>query len=339
MTTRRRALTWSAWLPLCLVTGCVLSTGGRSTSVVQDPVPPAPPAAEASPSPYGLRVTPASRSDRGGGPGVALPGTPDGALLAPPSYLPQPLPLAEPSGLPGTAGFTPAATAPAPEAPPQIVTGRSAAPAEPDLVSSLRSLLQEKQPPTRALTLLLEGKLDQANPEDLACALRDLNQLTARLRQRVPLILDKLCYCRGVEAFGAYDPFPADHGFQAGVGGKPGERVQVYVEVRNFTSRPCNDGYETCLDSTLEIRDARNVVWRMDFPASPDRSQTPRQDFFLAYRFHVPPRMPPGRYDLWVIVREKTGEPGHGDREARKSIPFRVDPDGARPLPRMASMP
>ena len=60
--------------------------------------------------------------------------------------------------------------------------------------------------------------------------------VAGRGQQRAALDIEKICFCREIKTFGVYDPWPEDHAFQAGVEDRPGELVQVYVELRNFTS-------------------------------------------------------------------------------------------------------
>src|SRR5262249_52050731 len=128
------------------------------------------------------------------------------------------------------------------------------------------------------------GELGRLGPEEVSAALARLDELAARLRRKAPLTLDKVCFCRKIEGFGRYEPVPATHEFQAGSGGRPGERVQVYAEVGNFSSRPDAGQHETVLQSALEIHDAwRRVVVAMDLGRCVDRSQTPRRDYFLNF--------------------------------------------------------
>jgi len=322
---------------------------------------------EEPPSPYQPRPTPQVSPNDKGGPGLEQPGFSDTAPTAPLPIDTTPARATSAVDQPAsTETPEPAATVTpgSPENMPKIISGKPSPQPEPALLAACRAVLERRRledlellnkmdMASRELLLGLlslaecvgEGKLAQVSPEEIAGTLKKLNELAAQLRLRAPLVLDKLFFCQDIKAFGVYDPYvdrDHPHAFQAGIGGKPGERVQVYVEVRNFTSTHKNGYYETCLDSTLEIKEPGekgHVVCRMDFPANPDRSLTARQDFFLAFRFHVPPRMPPGDYTLWVIVREKPTEKGQGERAVRKSIDFRVNPDSAPPSQRTAGLP
>jgi hypothetical protein len=207
-----------------------------------------------------------------------------------------------------------------------------------------RRLLERYDKSDRELLLTLvrltaglgAGELGRLGPEEVSAALARLDELAARLRRKAPLTLDKVCFCRKIEGFGRYEPVPASHEFQAGCAGRPGERVQVYAEVRNFASRrdDATRQHETVLQSTLEIRDdwGRKVV-AMDLGRCVDRSQTPRQDYFLNFQLHVPPRLPPGLYTLWVRVKDVTpGAPAGAPREASRTLDFRVCAPGAQAL-------
>jgi hypothetical protein len=179
-----------------------------------------------------------------------------------------------------------------------------------------------------------EKELQKMSAEQLAGSLEQLHQILEQLRQRAPLTLDKVCFCQKIDGFGQYEPLTPPHKFQAGSDGQPGERVQVYVEVRNFSSVARQGQYETRLSSSLEILDeqGQNVVTMMPEPST-DLSQTPRQDYFLNFQFHVPAKLAQGWYRLWVTVRDATpataGEK-KAVRVARRSLDFRVCPPGGR---------
>ncbi|MFL5244725.1 MAG: hypothetical protein ACJ8FY_21695 [Gemmataceae bacterium] len=189
---------------------------------------------------------------------------------------------------------------------------------------------------------LTQGSVEDASPTELALVLDQLRGLERPLMAKASLTITKLCLCRGiVDRFGIYEKLPDNYEFAAGSGDQPGERVLVYVEFRNFMTLPNNANFETRLMSTLEIHDYQgHPVWRQDFPTPPDRSQTPRQDYFINYKFWVPPHLPPGSYTLWVQVKDVTGQSGKelpGHRVARRSLDFRVTGQGTTRGPRGGS--
>jgi hypothetical protein len=154
-----------------------------------------------------------------------------------------------------------------------------------------------------ALAQLSEGNLDKANPQEVANLLAQIDSARAALIQRAPLVLERLCYCRDLDhaRFGFYQALPGDHPF------RPNEFVEVYGELRNFTSqRPPNaQHYEIHLKAVLEIRDsAGQLRWHLDVPdnGSAERSQSPRHDHFVGYRFYIPDYLRGGHYTLHVRV-------------------------------------
>jgi hypothetical protein len=234
------------------------------------------------------------------------------------------------------------------------ITLEPVTPPEAPVVAALRALLEKR--PAEALECLkeydkasqdillcllplavrlTEGGLQQPRPAELATLLEQLRMLERPLAERSALTIDKMCLCRKIESYGVYDKIPDDGAFAAGVGEQAGDLVQVYVELGNFACKQQGSTFETCLASTLEIRDYRgNLIWRRDFQAQPDRSRSPRHDYFINYRFCVPPRVPPGSYVLWVQVKDLTGQPGKDApdfRTARRSLDFRVRANGSGP--------
>jgi hypothetical protein len=234
------------------------------------------------------------------------------------------------------------------------ITLEPVAPPEAPVVAALRALLEKR--PTEALECLkgydkanqeillcllplavrlTEGGLQQPQPAEMATLLDQLRILERPLAERSALTIDKMCLCRKIESYGVYEKTPDDGAFTAGIGEQAGDLVQVYVELGNFACKQQGSAYETCLASTLEIRDYRgNLVWRRDFQAQPDRSRSPRHDYFINYRFCVPPHVPPGSYVLWVQVKDLTGQPGKDapeHRTARRSLDFRVRANGSGP--------
>jgi hypothetical protein len=260
-------------------------------------------------------------------------------------------PIVHPSAPAGQSEFAgtkpPEATVPDPPAPPAtappaVATPHSVAapppakPAEgPPLIEALRCLLQKRntearqwlerfEAPNRELlsgllvlaVRLSEEHVQQANPQDVAAIIKEMDDMQEPLRLHAALTISKMRFCKWIEKYGDYDPLPESHAFRAG------ELVQVYVELRNFTCARQGPAYLTRLASTLEIRDANGkIVWRHDCNDRdrPERSHTPLRDYFRNYGFYVPETIPPGLYTLRLQVTDiPTG------RVARSSLDFRI---------------
>jgi hypothetical protein len=180
---------------------------------------------------------------------------------------------------------------------------------------------------------LTQSSLDNLNPTELSLVLDQLRALERPIAAKASLTINKLCLVRReAERFGIYEKLRDDYVYAAGSKDQPGERVLVYAEFRNFLSLPGANYCETHLMSTLEIHDYQgHRVWRQDFPTPPDRSQTPRLDYFINYQFWVPQILPPGSYTLWVQVKDVTGLSGKeppAHRIARRSLDFQVTSHG-----------
>jgi hypothetical protein len=229
---------------------------------------------------------------------------------------------------------------PAPDAQPRALPPTVEAvkpPSDPPLLAALRCLLDKRSgdavgqllqydKPTQDLLLCLlpalarlgEGGLDQATPEELAHLMDQLESALAALRPRSALVIDKMCYCRDIDRYGVFEELPEQHPF------RPGELVEVYVAVRNYTTTQHGDHFEIRLASSLEIKDG-------DKPAQPekkpvarehlDRSRVPRHDHFFSYRFYVPENLPPGRYTLQLKIADQLSTT---KREAQRGLDLRV---------------
>ena len=143
-----------------------------------------------------------------------------------------------------------------------------------------------------------------------------------------------MCFCEWVKAYGIYRPLPEGHGFVAPTHNRPGELVQLYVQLRNFASELSNGTYTTKLSSTVEIRPqgsdpSAKPTWFFSFDdgKQPLRSRTLLNDYFNNYSFYVP-NIPPGTYTLTIQIADET-RPGE-QRVVRKSLEFRVTSVSAR---------
>jgi hypothetical protein len=248
------------------------------------------------------------------------------------------------------AGNAPAATTGAAAEPPgQLPSFEIRAKTEEPLVAALRCFL-DKHPAEaveclkgcdrankEALLCLLplavrlnEGGLDGVRSEEAAQVLDELHALEVPLRRRAPLRIEKMCFCKWIEAFGRYDPIADGQAvFEAGCNGQLGGMVQVYAEVRNFASEDRGPVHLTRLVSWAEIRDYAQgkTVARIDFDNKVDESRSPRQDYFINYRFRVPAHLPPGPYTLWIYVKDALAQPTRPP--AQRSLDFRVVAGGS----------
>jgi hypothetical protein len=212
--------------------------------------------------------------------------------------------------------------------------------------------LKSYDPATRDAMLLLltsiaqmeqGGGLTRISPRDLAAWSDRLNTLTASLRGRAQLILERMCFCSYIKDYGNFAPLPPEHTFF-----QPGEMAHVYVQVRNFSSRREGDKYVTVLKGKLEIFDESNrnsppIAWTS--PPRADASASPRQDYYINFRFPVRPCWPAGLYTLCISVEDWTDAPPGAksvpeSRIARRTLDFRVGgPIARHPRNRMAEAP
>jgi hypothetical protein len=169
---------------------------------------------------------------------------------------------------------------------------------------------------------LNEGKLSQLPPEEVDALVQELTGLTVPLRARAPLVIVKSGFCESIKTFGVYQPWPDSHRF------RHGDRVQIYVELRNFASKeqklPSGEvRHVVQLVSSAEIRDyANKVVAKIDFQRDgPDESRTLRHDYFDTYSFWVSDNVQPGSYTLWITVEDRGTVP---PRRAKQSLDFHV---------------
>jgi len=203
--------------------------------------------------------------------------------------------------------------------------------------------LKSYDPATREALLLLltsivqleqDGGITRISPRNLAAWMNRLNTLTASLRSRSQLILERTCFCSGINNFGDFVPLPAEHSFFY-----PGELAHVYVQARNLSSRCRGEKYITVLKGRLEIFDENNrekpVMTRASV-AREDISASPRQDFYINFRFPIPPSFPAGLYTLRITVEDWTDAPPNAKqvppwRIAHCTLDFRVGGPITRP--------
>jgi hypothetical protein len=166
------------------------------------------------------------------------------------------------------------------------------------------------------------GGVEHLSSRDLMGLLDRLNILSMRLRARAPLVLDHMCFCSRIDNFGKYWPLE-QYCFQ------PGEVVKVYVEVRNFASHREGPQFNTVLKGRMEIYEenqAKPFLVR-DCEPQADPSRTARQDFFVNFRFAIPPNCPPGSYTLRIYIEDQTPSADGKKvkpRVAGSSLDFRV---------------
>ncbi|HZU36412.1 MAG TPA: hypothetical protein VFA18_10915 [Gemmataceae bacterium] len=174
---------------------------------------------------------------------------------------------------------------------------------------------------------LAEGKLTAGNAQDTMYFYDQLNRMLVDLRPRLNLVIDKVCFCRDIRGFGMYRPMPNDPPTYP-----RGDRMDIYVEVRNFSStRQIGEGgrtvYVTRLRTSAEIltRDKRMKVWpagneRFVFHRDgPDVCQALRHDYFDHCYFTLPQELPPGSYTLSIQVEDVSTK-----RVAREALDFIV---------------
>jgi hypothetical protein len=133
-----------------------------------------------------------------------------------------------------------------------------------------------------------------------------LIQALAKLGETGPLLVRNATFCSEVLGFGSVKRFVKSE-FTVE------QEVLLYAEIENFVSEPSPQGLHTSLRSNYQIVDSlgRQVVQR-SFAATDDHCKSPRRDFFVVYRFHMPRQVDQGKYMLRLVVQDtisqKTGQ-------------------------------
>jgi hypothetical protein len=164
------------------------------------------------------------------------------------------------------------------------------------------------------LPLLARGSTADlmSDPIGTAVMVEQLRTAAARLEPRAALRIDTVAFCKRVDGFARYVPWPKDEPY------RPNDQAQLYVEVRNLVSQPAagprGETYLTHAQFSVEVRDAKLSVIPQPDPEDPRRriravqsekklfSRGPLHDFHLLYGFPVPAT--PGVYTVVVEVRD-----------------------------------
>jgi hypothetical protein len=162
-----------------------------------------------------------------------------------------------------------------------------------------------------------DSGMQSADPAEVAEVVEQLQQVLTTLRAKAALRIEKLAYCRPPAKpmrYGMVQPMPDDHAYH------PGETVEVYMELRNFSCEAKDSEFATHLATVLEVKDELGqVVSRFEFERDkPDIGAAPKQNYFHICRFPVH-GLTPGQYTLTARITDvPTG------KTADKTLPLCV---------------
>ncbi len=146
-----------------------------------------------------------------------------------------------------------------------------------------------------------------------AASVVHLDEAVASLHELGSLSLRNLTFCKKVYDYGAYDPYEHDHF-------TPGQQLSLYVEVDNFHSHSTEKGFCTSLGSTYELlSDQGTRIDGGEFPDVEDCCRSRRRDFHVQYGLVLPKALPPGKYQLQLVVRDRGS-----DKIGHASVAFEV---------------
>ena len=90
---------------------------------------------------------------------------------------------------------------------------------------------------------------------------------------------------------------------------KPHQQVVMYVEIDNFAAEQTTDGFETELRGSYQILNSEGIrVVDHELPVDKQVCQHRRRDYFIAYRFYLPKRLPAGEYRIELEMQDVKGQ-------------------------------
>ncbi len=151
------------------------------------------------------------------------------------------------------------------------------------------------------LALLMDHERMPSSRQRAAAALQQIGTAIAKLSESCTLRLKNLAFCIEVNSYGVFREFAKDVF-------KPGQEIQIYVEVENFSVEESLQGYETSFAGSYHIFDAMGrPVFDHSFPASSEVCRNRRRDLFVRYRVWLPKQLYPGRHTLELQIEDVKG--------------------------------
>jgi hypothetical protein len=148
------------------------------------------------------------------------------------------------------------------------------------------------------LAALLDTEMISDPVQRLSEAKVHFEEAVNHLGESAPLVVRNLAFITKVVSYGVYTTFESCEF-------KPGQRVGLYVEMENFTSKEVPQGFHTSLKSSYEITDNRGQRVAVDeFLPNRETCRNRRRDYFVFYEFSMPERIYPGEYTLQLTVTD-----------------------------------
>jgi len=127
------------------------------------------------------------------------------------------------------------------------------------------------------------------------------------------LQVGSLALCREIQSFGQVTKFDSDRF-------TPGQKVILYCEIDNFVAKSTPAGFETNLQGSYEVFNAKNQkVAGQVLPADKQVCANYLRDYFIAYQMNLPSGLEPGDYRLELTMECITGE-----KYGQASLPLRI---------------
>lgn len=184
--------------------------------------------------------------------------------------------------------------------------GSDLAPSQRRVIGALRSVLAS----------LTGGSASDGDPGRVAELLEQARQ---ELATSQAVRIARVVLCKRVSGFGRYEPFPSTT-FAAG----KTNRVLVYVEVENFAHRAAREGdpgrdvqaglaedpplwtVELGQELWMTHDSDGTTQWRRAEETITEVGRNRRRDFYLVQQIDLPATLSVGRFNLKVILRDKT---------------------------------
>ncbi len=178
-----------------------------------------------------------------------------------------------------------------------LLAGRSA-----DSVRIIESLPEEEQEFWQSLMLAMHSYRSGEQSEDLTAhlteALDHLRTAEKRLQPLTPLKIRRAAFCDRIDGFGQITEFPATD-FD------PGQRVLIYVDVRNFRTELTAQGrFRSEFAAVIEYQreDDDDVTETVRLPQILDECDVERTDYFQSFELTIPALA--GRYTARVRLKD-----------------------------------